>query len=171
MTKEDAIATYWNSCRAVQELMLAQAQAHAQSRLQMSAAMEQRVSAAATLLLAASAVAAQIAWQLKEGFVVGVAAIGAVCFAVGGAIALRGVRAGWISMPGAEPRWWAESQEQVAAFTGPEAECWVIAHYFDTIATLREAGERRARALNLGLTYGAVGSCLLAFVAVLAIFR
>lgn len=171
MTKEDAIQTYWDANRSVQELMLAQAQAHAQARMQMSAALEQRVSATAALLLAAAAVAAQMAWDLKEGPIVALAALGAVAFTVGGATTLTGVGAGVLRMPGADPAWWAASRDAISGFDGPRAECWIIGHYYDTISDLKALAERRANALNFGLRYGLAGSIFLALAAILAIFR
>lgn len=171
ITKDDVIRTFWNATPAVREIMLAQAHVHAQSRLQTSTAMEQRVTAVAALLLAAAAVAAQIAWQVKEGVVVGLSGCGAVAFAVGGVVAIRGVRAGNLAPPGADPAWWARSEDAIKGFTGDQANGWVIAHMFDAIQSLDDMANRRAEAMNLALTYGATGSGLLALSAILAIFR
>lgn len=171
ITKDDVIRTFWNATPAVREIMLTQAQLHAQSRLQTSTAMEQRVTAVAALLLAAAAVAAQIAWQVQAGVIAGLSGCGAVAFAVGGVIAIGGVRAGSLAPPGADPAWWAKCEAAITGFNADQANGWVIAHAFDVIKSLDEMATRRAEAMNLALRYGAAGSGLLAMSAILAVFR
>lgn len=170
-SKDDVIRTFWSASPEVRSIMLEQAHVHAQSRMQTSTAMEQRVTAVAALLLAAAAVAAQIAWQVDEGVVAGLSGCGAVSFAAGGFVAIRGVRAGHLAPPGADPAWWARSEKAIQGFNADQANTWVIAHLFDAIKSLDDMATRRADAMNIALNYGAAGSGLLATCAVLALFR
>jgi hypothetical protein len=167
--KEAAMRAYWGANADVRSIIMAQGQANIQARLQTATALEQRVTQVAALLLAGAAVAAQIAWATKgpAAFLAGVASI---AFAVGGAISFRGVKAGDLAMPGADPVWWSTC-ENIETFDKEAAENWVIGHMTDSIESLGDMVKRRSGAMNLALIYGAIGGGCVAFSAFFAMFN
>lgn len=168
------MATFWNASPEVQKIILDQGFLHVQARLSTSAAMQARLSQVCALLLAGAAVGAQLAYSIPKDSglvpVCGLAGIAAAAFAAGGIATLTGLKTGDLYIPGADPVWWAGADD-ISKFDKVAAEHWAIGHMQDAIDSLDRQASRRARALNMGLVYGGVASGLMAFAALLALFR
>ena len=167
--KKLALQAFWAvESAAARQLMLDQADERIRGRLTALLALEQRLTQAASILLAASAIAATLAANEQAAFLARVSAAGAgALFACGGVVAFHGMRARTLMMPGVSPAHWA--QGEVGDFTEKGAQWRVFGLAQETLDGMDAEAGLRAAALNRGVGFGVAGGLLAAVAGILAL--
>jgi len=148
--------------------ILEQSDKQIQAVMALLVGLDQRLTQMASFMLAAAAVSAGFAYQVRDlAFLAGIAS---TAFAIAGAICFHGMSARSIILPGLRPSAWTNSGE--LSELSEEDVCYQIAGLNeDIISTLIEVKMQKAAAVNLSLRYGIAGGILMGFSGCLALFR
>lgn len=169
-SKDRALEQFLKADKAVQDLILAEAEKRVQSNISRSDALNQRLSALCALLFAGAAVAATYTTNADRvsPLSIGVACAASVVFAVGGAIGCAGLFSRKRGFPGEKPSWWISGEDvsDLSELSELHAKGWLVSHREEVIDDLAAGVAWRALCFNSAVIVGAVAGGLISVAAV-----